>query len=182
MRHHVDVGAEVVDPEGRREAGRAGGGQHVVRAGHVVAHAGRGVGAQEHRTGATHQREQRLGSFHQQLEVLGRHHVGDRQRLRRDRRRGTTYPPVPRVASRSARRGDAATSRSTSASMASAASGDHVTSQARPSGPCSAWTTTSMAAHATGVASSATTTTSEGPAKAEGTPTIPDTWRLASAT
>ena len=93
-----------------------------------------------------------------------------------------TYPPLPSVASRSARLGDAATNRSTSASMASAAAADHVTSQARPSGPCSAWTTRSMAAHATGVAASATTTTSEGPAKADGTPTIPDTCRLASAT
>ena len=61
------------------------------------------------------------------------------------------YPPVRSVASRSARRGEAATIRSTSASMASAASADHVTSQAKPSGPCSAWTTTSIAAHATGV-------------------------------
>ncbi len=56
--HGVDVGAEVVDPQRRREARRAGGGQDVVGAGHVVAHAGRGVGAEEHRAGAPHERKQ----------------------------------------------------------------------------------------------------------------------------
>ena len=65
---------------------------------------------------------------------------------------------------------------------ASATSSDQVSNQARPSGPCSAWTTRSMAAMAAGVAGPAITTTSEGPAKAEATPTTPDTWRLASAT
>ena len=52
---------------------------------------------------------------------------------------------------------------------------DHVTSHARPSGPCSACTTTSMAAHSGGTVSSATTTTSDGPANAAGTPTTPRT-------
>ena len=64
--------------------------------------------------------------------------------------------------------------RATSASTAAASSSDQVTSQASPSGPCSAWTTRSMAARAGGVSGPATTTTSEGPAKAEATPTAPD--------
>ena len=72
--------------------------------------------------------------------------------------------------------------RSTWAATASATSSDQVSSQARPSGPCSAWTTRSMAASSGGVPGPAITTTSEGPAKAEATPTTPDTWRLASAT
>ena len=39
-----------------------------------------------------------------------------------------------------------------------------------------------MAASSVGVSGPATTTTSDGPAKAEATPTTPETWRLASAT
>src|SRR5256885_9387357 len=94
------------------------------------------------------------------------------------------YPPLARVDSISSRRGDAATSLATDSVMASAASGDQVMSQARPSGPCSACTTRSMAAYSTGVVSSATTTTSEGPAKDDGTPTTPSwaTSRLATET
>ncbi len=92
------------------------------------------------------------------------------------------YPPVARVASRSARRGDPATSLSTSATISSAFSSDQVTSHASPSGPCSAWTTRSTAARTAGVDGPATTTTSDGPAKADATPTAPDTCRLASAT
>ena len=63
--------------------------------------------------------------------------------------------------------------RSTWAVTASATSSDQVTSQARPSGPCSAWTTRSMAASSAGVSGPAITTTSEGPAKAEATPDHP---------
>ena len=55
-------------------------------------------------------------------------------------------------------------------------------SQASPSGPCSACTSTSMAANAGGVVASATTTISDGPAKAAATPTSPATSRLAMAT
>ncbi len=83
-----------------------------------------------------------------------------------------------------ARRGEAATRSATAAVTASATCSSQVTSQARPSGPCSAWTTTSMAAHSTVVVASATTTTSDGPANDEGTPTTPvaATSRLAWAT
>ena len=125
-------------------------GQHVVRAGQVVAHAGRGVGAQEHRPGAAHQGQQRLGAVHEELQVLGRHHVGDRQRLVGPVHQGDVParaqggleigcagarpPPTGRPRPRWRRPPPA----------------DHVTNQARPSGPCSAWTTTSIAAHATG--------------------------------
>ena len=84
----------------------------------------------------------------------------------------------------SARRGDSATSRATASVTASATASSQVTSQARPSGPCSAWTMRSMAAQSAGTVSSATTTTSDGPAKADGTPTTPSaaTSRLARAT
>ena len=82
----------------------------------------------------------------------------------------------------SSRRGASATIRTTSASTASATSSSHVTNQARPFGPCSAWTTTSTAAKGAGTEASATTTTSDGPAKADGTPTSPATSRLARAT
>ena len=84
----------------------------------------------------------------------------------------------------SARRGETATISATASVMRVAASGDQVTSQARPSGPCSAWTRMSTAAYSTGVTWSATTTTSEGPAKADGTPTRPSwaTSRLATDT
>ena len=61
-------------------------------------------------------------------------------------------------------------------------SSDQVMSHASPSGPCSAWTTRSMAASSAGVSGPAITTTSEGPANAEATPTTPETCRLASAT
>ena len=57
-----------------------------------------------------------------------------------------------------------------------------VTSQASPSGPCSACTTRSTAANGGGALGPATTTISDGPAKADATPTTPDSWRLASAT
>ena len=63
--------------------------------------------------------------------------------------------------------------RSTSELTAVATSSSHVTNQARPSGPCSAWTTRSMAAISGGASGPATTTISEGPAKAEATPTTP---------
>src|ERR1035437_10070752 len=82
----------------------------------------------------------------------------------------TAYPPVPRVASRSPRRGDAWTMRSTWAVTASATSSDQVMSQARPSGPCSACTTRSMAASSGGVSGPALTTTSARPAKAAAPP------------
>ena len=65
------------------------------------------------------------------------------------------------------------TIRSTSAVTASATSSDQVTSQASPSGPCSAWTTRSMAASSAGVPGPAITTTSEGPANADATPDHP---------
>ncbi len=91
-------------------------------------------------------------------------------------------PAVASVDSRSARRLDAATMRSTSRPTRSARAASHVTNQASPSGPCSACTTRSMAAKAGGAPGPATTTISDGPAKAEATPTRPDTCRLASAT
>src|SRR5664280_579705 len=94
----------------------------------------------------------------------------------------TAKPPTPRVASRSARLADWPTIRSTWAVTASATASDQVISQAMPSGPCSACTTRSMAAHSVGVSGPAITTTSDGPANAEVTPTTPETWRLASAT
>ncbi len=96
----------------------------------------------------------------------------------------TARPPSSRVDSISARRGDASTIRVTSSVTASATASSQVTSHASPSGPCSACTTTSMAAYSTGLEPSATTTTSDGPAKLDGTPTTPSpaTSRLATAT
>ena len=72
----------------------------------------------------------------------------------------------------------------TAAATASATASSQVMSQARPSGPCSACTTTSMAAQSTGVEASATTTTSDGPANADGHADQPcrATSRLACAT
>ena len=55
-------------------------------------------------------------------------------------------------------------------------------SHANPSGPCSAWRITSIAAKSAGVVASAITTTSLGPAKAAATPTAPATSCLAMAT
>ena len=74
--HDVDVLAEVVDPQGPREPGRAVGGQHVVGAGQVVADGRRRQRAAEHRAGVADQRQQRLGVVHEQLEVLGGDGVG----------------------------------------------------------------------------------------------------------
>src|SRR4051812_6608945 len=82
----------------------------------------------------------------------------------------------------SARRGDSAMIRAIASVTASATASSQVTSQARPWGPCSAWTTTSTAAHSAGALPSATTTTSDGPANDDGTPTRPATSRLATAT
>ena len=53
--------------------------------------------------------------------------------------------------------------RRTASATASATASSHVISQARPSGPCSAWRTTSMAACSGGTVASAITTTSDGP-------------------
>src|SRR5690606_33945044 len=94
------------------------------------------------------------------------------------------YPRAARLASRCGGRGEAGTISATAAVTASATASSQVISQARPSGPCSAWRTTSIAAHSAGVVASATTTTSLGPANAEGTPTRPAeaTSRLAWAT
>ncbi len=80
--------------------------------------------------------------------------------------------------------GERGTISATAAVTASATASSQVTSQASPSGPCSAWSTTSIAAYGTGVVASATTTTSEGPANADGTPTRPAdaTSRFACAT
>ena len=85
---------------------------------------------------------------------------------------------------RRARRGETGTSSATAATTASATASSQVSSQASPSGPCSACSSTSMAACSVGVEPSATTTTSDGPANADGTPTSPwpATSRLARAT
>ena len=72
--------------------------------------------------------------------------------------------------------------RSTSSMTAANSDSSQVTSQARPSGPCSAWTTRSMATNSGGAPGPATTTISDGPANDEATPTTPLTWRFASAT
>ena len=85
-----------------------------------------------------------------------------------------TIPAVANVASRSARRLDAATMRSTSAEISPARAASQLTNQARPSGPCSACTTRSTAANDAGASGPATTTISEGPAKADATPTTPE--------
>ena len=87
-------------------------------------------------------------------------------------------------ASMMSRRAALAASFSAASVMRSAASSDQVTSHARPSGPCSICTIRSMAAKSTGVVSSAITTTSDGPANDDGTPTKPldATSRLAWAT
>src|SRR5664280_678856 len=148
----MDVLPEVVHPEGTGETRRPIGGQHVIGTGQVVAHAGRRVRAEEHGPGRRHLGQQRFGVAGEDLEVLRRHDVGDGQRLLR-----TVH-----------QHGEAADAQ--------------VISQAMPSGPCSACTTRSMAAHSVGVSGPAITTTSDGPAKAEATPTTPETWRLASAT
>ena len=93
-----------------------------------------------------------------------------------------SQPLVDSVASISARRGASAVSRAISASTASATDSSQVISHDRPSGPCSAWTITSMAAKSGGAVASATTTISDGPAKAAAMPTSPATSRLARAT
>ena len=56
-------------------------GQHVARAGHVVADAAPATTAREDRAGVAHQRQQRLGVGDHQLEVLGGDGVGDRDGL-----------------------------------------------------------------------------------------------------
>ena len=81
-------------------------------------------------------------------------------------------------------RGLAATIRATAASTAARTSSSQQISQASPSGPCSAWSTMSTATSSVTALASAMTTTSDGPAKLEGTPTRPElaTSRLACAT
>src|SRR5439155_21243384 len=69
--HDVEVLTEVGYPEGGGEAGGAGGGQHVVHAGHVVADGGGGELAAEHRPGVPDEgHEGRRVGVHE-LEVLG---------------------------------------------------------------------------------------------------------------
>ena len=96
----------------------------------------------------------------------------------------TAKPASASVASMWARRGLAATIRPTASSTAARTSSSQQISQARPSGPCSACSTMSTATSSTLAAPSATTTTSDGPAKLDGTPTSPldATSRLACAT
>src|SRR4051794_7893526 len=72
--------------------------------------------------------------------------------------------------------------RATSAVTRSAYASSHVISHASPSGPCSACSTTSIAASCGRTEPSPTTTTSDGPANDDGTPTTPATSRLARAT
>ena len=165
----VDVLEEVVDAERAGEAGRAVGGQHVVGPGEVVADRRRGVRAAEHRAGVAHAAAASAsGSAHEQLEVLGGDGVGDLDGLlgpvaqHRVAALGEGGLEVRRAAASAARcpRRPAATPSATASSQ--------VMSQARPSGPCSAWSTTSMAAQSTGVEASATTTTSDGPGERAG--------------
>ncbi len=94
----------------------------------------------------------------------------------------TVKPPSASVASMSVRRSAPATISAMASSTASATASSQVMSQARPPGPCSAWTTMSTAHSSAGTESSPTTTTSDGPANAAGTPTRPVTWRLACDT
>ena len=79
----VDVLGEVGDGQRLTEAGRAERRQHVRRAGHVVAHAGRRPRAGEHRAGVADERDERVGVGHHQLEVLGGDGVADGDRVRR---------------------------------------------------------------------------------------------------
>ena len=67
----------------------------------------------------------------------------------------TTWPDERRVPSMSDRRGASATRRPMAASTSSATASSHVTSHARPSGPCSAWRITSIAANSAGLEPSA---------------------------
>ena len=124
--------------------------------------------------GVLHEIEQRQALLlgHHELEVLGSDRLATASALSGPWTR-QAIPGRGRVASRSARRVEAATMRSTSAEISSARTASHVTSQESPSGPCSAWTTKSMAAKSWGAPGPATTTISEGPAKAEATPTTP---------
>ena len=78
--------------------------------------------------------------------------------------------------------GDRSTIWPMASQTASAHLSSQVTSQARPPGPCSACSTTSVAAAAGGQVASAITTISDGPANAEATPTSPATSCLAVAT
>src|SRR5207245_11233723 len=72
----VEVLAEVGHPQRRGEAGGAGGGQHVVDAGHVVADGGGGEVAAEHRPGVADERDEggRVGVH--EFQVLGGDDVG----------------------------------------------------------------------------------------------------------
>ena len=72
---HVHVLAEGVDPERAGEPSGAGGGEHVVHPGDVVAQRGRRPRTDEHRARVAHERNQRVGIGGEQLEVLGRDHV-----------------------------------------------------------------------------------------------------------
>ena len=138
-RHDVDVLEEVVDPERAGEAGRAVGGQHVVGPGEVVADRRRRVGAAEHGAGVAHERQQRLGVGDEQLEVLGGDGVGDVDGLlgsvaqHRVAALGEGGLEVLRGGASAAR------SRRPPRRRASATASSQVMSQARPSGPCSAW-------------------------------------------
>ena len=74
---HARALLEVVDTQGRREARRARGGQHMVGTGAVIAQRLGGVVAEEDRAGVADAAEERLRIGDRQLEVLGRDAVGD---------------------------------------------------------------------------------------------------------
>ena len=146
-RHDVDVLEEVVDPQRAGEAGRAVGGQHVVGPGEVVAHRRRRVRAAEHGAGVAHERAAaRRGrptsssrcsgamALATSMACSGPSHEHGVAALGE---RGLEVRPAGRARRRS-RRPPSATPSATASSQ--------VMSQARPSGPCSACSTTSMAA------------------------------------
>ena len=172
--------AEVVDTQHARVAGGPMGREHVAGSGEVVARCGRRGVAHEDGAGVTNVDEDGVGVGDHQLEVLGSDLVGDGRRLG-----GSVADDA--VAAGGHRRPDVVRARRLGDDLVQGLIdpighlGMPVTSQARPSGPCSAWTIRSIATSRASAAPSATTTTSM-PAKADGTPTWPLTSCLAMAT
>ena len=160
------------------EARRAAGGQHVVRAGHVVAEGGAGVAADEQAARRAHAAGQRLGLRRPRARgararaASASAHGGARARGLR--------PAPARASATLGRSGASALDRRPRPRRAARASGEMQPRAGCPS-PCSAWASRSSATAPGRRPRVATTTSSLGPATPS-MPTSPATWRFASCT
>ena len=145
-------------------------GQHMVRAGDVVAERGGRAGADEQAAGVPHPVRERLRLLPDELEVLGRDLLGERERTGRVAR---LAPAAPLHLGRRS-------SSNAATASSSAVSGER--HQTGLSGPCSACAIRSSAiSSGSAPAPAAITASSLGPAMPS-IPTWPTTWRFASCT